>query len=143
MAARKNYPERKVPYKPRPTPYKSKGKPRGPEPHRWLSGPDPLRHTQYIAWLRAKAQANFRGEQWLLSFEDFEQIWNQDGSWHQRGRAAEDLLMTRLDASQAWSKENCYLEERRRHLQRHAKKQRGKTKKTIEQGRRRHGKHAD
>ena len=128
MAARKNYPERKRPYKARPTPYKNKGKPRGPEPHRWISGPDPLRHTQYTCWLKAKAQANFRKEGWTMTFEEFEQLWNQDGAWHQRGRGSDDLLMTRRDFDQPWSRDNCYIELRRTHLQRHCQFRKGQFK---------------
>lgn len=138
MAQRKNYPERKVEYKPRPTTYKNKGKTRGPEPHRWVSGPDPLRHEQYICWLRAKAQANFRKEGWTMTFEEFEAMWNQDASWHQRGRAADDLMMTRRDHGLPWSNDNCYIELRRTHLQRMAALQLGKPKRTKAQGRKPH-----
>ncbi len=139
MAARKDYPNRQVPYKPRPGPYKNKGVILGPRPHVWRSGPDPLRHEQYIAWLKARAQANFRGEGWTMTFEEFEAMWNQDGSWHQRGRAADDLMMTRRDSGSPWSKDNCYIELRRDHLRRMAQDQMGKPKRTLAQGRRRNG----
>lgn len=140
MAARKNYPERKVPYKPRPTTYSSKGKPRGPEPQRWITGPDPRRHEQYTAFLRARAQARFRKEGWELSFEDFEALWNQDASWLQRGTSSDSLLMTRRDFSLPWSKDNCYIELRRTHLQRMCQLQTGKPKRKLGEGRRQHGK---
>lgn len=128
MAARKNLPNRVRPYKPRETPYRSKGKPRGPEPQRWCTGPDPQRHDQYIAFLKSRAQAHFRGEQWELTFEQFEFLWNQDGAWLQRGRASDDLLMTRREFTEPWSQENCYIELRRTHLQRHCQLKKGQFK---------------
>lgn len=140
MAARKNYPERKIPYKPRTTPYSSKGKARGPEPQRWCTGPDPVRHEQYTAFLKARAQARFRKEGWELTFEQFEFLWNQDASWPQRGRGADDLLMTRRDFSKAWSFDNCYIMLRGEHLRKHAQAQAGKPKKTLSQGRKQYGK---
>jgi hypothetical protein len=75
--------------------------------------------------MRARAQANFRKEGWTMTFEEFEQMWNQDGSWEQRGRRADDLLMTRLDSGMPWSFENCYIEVRRIHLQQHGRMQQG------------------
>jgi hypothetical protein len=140
MAARENYPERKVPYKPRPATYKNKGKRLGPRPHVWISGPDPLRHEQYICWLKAKAQANFRKESWELTFEQYEFLWNQDGSWYQRGRGSDDLLMTRRDSSQPWNKDNCYIELRRTHLKRNCQLQSGKPKRKLGEGRLQNGK---
>lgn len=139
MAPRKNLVNRKVPYKPR-GPHPSKGQIRGPEPHRWFSGPDERRHNQYVAWLRAKAQANFRKEGWTMTFEEFEFMWNQDASWEQRGRGSDDLLMTRRDSSKPWSSDNCYIMLRGEHLRIHAQAQAGKPKKTLKQGRRQNGK---
>lgn len=140
MAPRKNLPNRKRPYKPRETPYRNRGVLRGPEPQRWCTGPDPTRHEQYTAFLKSRAQARFREESWTLTFEEFEFLWNQDGSWFQRGRGADDLMMTRRDSSQAWSRENAYIELRRDHLKRLAERQRGKSKINYSQGRKQYGK---
>ena len=72
----------------------------GPRPHVWKV-PGEIPHKQHIAWLRAKAQANYRGEIWLLSFDEFQRIWL--GYWDQRGRGATDYVMSREDADGAWA----------------------------------------
>lgn len=72
----------------------------GPRPHVWkVQGEEP--HKQYIAWLRAKAQANFRGEVWLLSFEEFQRVWL--GYWTRRGRGREEYCLSRDDVDGAWA----------------------------------------
>ena len=113
-------------YKPRPNACGPRPHTMGLRPERWTTGPDQVRHAQYTAWMKAKAQANFRGEGWTLTFEEFEFLWNQDASWAQRGRGADDLMMTRLDSSQPWSKTNCYILLRRTGLIHHAEKLRGR-----------------
>jgi len=85
-------------------------------PHVWIVGPDEYKHSMYMPWQKAKAQANFRGEGWELEFEDFFNIWN--GYWDQRGRASEDLCLTRIDPELAWSWANCELIVRAEHLRR-------------------------
>lgn len=86
----------------------------GPRPESWLSGPDEFRHSLYIPWLKAKAQANFRKEEWTLTFDEWFEMWKD--SWHLRGRAAEDICMTRYDSGGAWSADNTILMTRREHL---------------------------
>jgi hypothetical protein len=88
----------------------------GPRPLTWCTGPDPVRHDQYVAWGRARAQAQYRGEAWDLTFEQFEQVWS--GSWHLRGRASEDLCMTRTDPDLAWMLGNIELITRAEHNRR-------------------------
>lgn len=85
----------------------------GPRPRVWKSGPDPVRHQQYIAWARAKAQAAFRNERWELSFDDWVRIW--DGRWHQRGRTKDTVCLSRRDYDEAWSVKNCEVITRRQH----------------------------
>lgn len=80
---------------------------RGPRPHLWVTGPDPDRHVQFVAWQRAKAQANFRGELWNLSFEDWENAWSD--KWHLRGRGTKDLMLSRIDWHLPWQKDNVHL----------------------------------
>lgn len=89
----------------------------GPRPHTWITGPDPVRHAQYGAFLRARAQARFRGESWQLTFEDFERTWQ--GRWHLRGRGPDRLCMARLDPDQAWTVPNIELITRSEHCRRH------------------------
>ena len=79
-------------------------------PHLWKSGPDPVRHTQYVAWARMKAQADFRGEPWAMPFEDFVAAWGD--RWSERGRTRNATMLARRDITQAWSLDNCELIDR-------------------------------
>jgi hypothetical protein len=88
----------------------------GPRPHIWKSGPDLVRHEQYNAFLKQRAQANFRKEAWTMSFEDFVLVWQH--KWSQRGRRSTDLCMTRLDYDQAWCTANVDIVPRHEHVRR-------------------------
>lgn len=94
--------------------YMYKGKKQFPE--KWKMGPDVDTNEMYYAWMKRKAQAKFRHEEWELKWEDFYELWKDN--WHQRGRLPDDLCMTRDDIEKPWSKENTILINRRRHLQR-------------------------
>ena len=83
-------------------------------PHLWLCGPDEYKHQIYTPWMRHRAQARFRGEQHDMTFDEYFDLW--DGQWEYRGRAADELCMTRKDPSEAWSKHNCELRIRREYL---------------------------
>ena len=86
-----------------------------PRPHVWkVQGEIP--HEQHIAWQKSKAQANFRGELWMLSFEEYQQLWL--GKWDQRGRANSDVCMTRIDPEAAWEYSNVEIIPRIEHLRR-------------------------
>lgn len=80
---------------------------RGPQPHVWLSGPDPVDHAQHIAWHRARAQAHYRGEEWQITFSQYQKIWRDN--WHRRGRGVDDLLMIRKDHLKPWTIRNVKL----------------------------------
>jgi hypothetical protein len=84
-----------------------------PRPHVWLVGPDANRHQMYQPWLCARAQANYRGEEWDLAFEDYYNAWN--GLWHQRGRLSDELCMTRIEYDSAWHKDNIEIITRKEH----------------------------
>lgn len=90
---------------------KRAGSPPGRRPHTWTTGLDPVRHDQYGAFLQCRAQANYRGEEWGMTFEEYEQLWQ--GQWHLRGRDADSLSMSRRDRDQPWTLENTYLDTRR------------------------------
>jgi hypothetical protein len=71
----------------------------GLRPHVWkYQGQE--NHDQHIAWLRMRAQAQYRGETFALSMEEFQRLWL--GNWHRRGRAVTDLCLTREDPNGAW-----------------------------------------
>jgi len=85
----------------------------GPRPHVWkVQGEIP--HQQYICWLRMKAQADFRGEPWQLSFEEFQQAWQ--GRWERRGRGKDDYCLTRVNIQTAWAQDNVECIPRIEHL---------------------------
>jgi hypothetical protein len=92
-----------------------KGKAR---PHVWLCGPDKEVHDLYTPWMKARAQAHFRGEDWDLTFEQFYDLWKED--WHQRGRGSFDKCMSRNDPTEAWSVDNTLIITRREHLKKQA-----------------------
>jgi hypothetical protein len=85
----------------------------GPRPLTWCTGPDPVRHRMFVAYGRAKCQAEWRGEGWLLTFADYEDIWQ--GRWHLRGRTRDTLCLARLDYEQPWSRANVEIMTRRQH----------------------------
>ena len=96
--------------------YVRRGRPKGPRPELWVTGPDELKHSMYHPWQMAKAQAKFRDEGWDLDFEDYYEIWKD--IWDQRGRGSDDLCMTRIDSSGPWSKANTEIVVRIEHLRR-------------------------
>ena len=54
------------------------------------------------AYVRHKAQCAFRGEGFELTMADWEQFWPDEKRFARRGRAIEDLMMTRWDAEKSW-----------------------------------------
>ena len=90
--------------------YQKKGYP-STRPYQWVSGPDPETHAQYRAWVQQRNQAQWRGETWTITFDEFQQIWL--GRWHLRGRGTEDLAMSRTDWTGPWSREGVELRTRK------------------------------
>lgn len=85
----------------------------GPRPHVWkVQGLVP--HQQYNAWLKMRAQANYRGEIFALSFEEFQTAWL--GYWDQRGRGIDNFCLTRMDPEGAWIWGNVECIARREHF---------------------------
>lgn len=85
-----------------------------PRPHRWLVGPDTFKHSMYMPWQRAKAQANYRGEEWIMTFEEYYEMWKDQ--WHMRGRTPDSVCMTRIDDDGEWSRDNTEIISRRDHF---------------------------
>lgn len=83
---------------------------RGTRPHTWVTGPDPLRHAQYQAFLRSRAQAWFRGETWAIEFQPWLDLWAPH--WDKRGRHRGSYHMTRLDDTQPWQQGNVQVVDR-------------------------------
>jgi hypothetical protein len=68
----------------------------------------------YHPWQAHRAQAKFRGEEYTLEFEDFYEFWT--GSWHERGRGGDDMILTRIDPEKPWQADNCKLRVRKEYL---------------------------
>jgi hypothetical protein len=89
----------------------------GIRPHTWkIQGEIP--HQQSVAWQRAKAQAKYRGEVWLLDFDDYQRLWQ--GYWERRGRGSNDYVMMREDHQGAWVLGNVEVTRRYDYLRRQA-----------------------
>lgn len=88
---------------------------RYPDPSKWKSGPDPVAHEKYYAWLRHRAQAKFRKEHYTITWEEWQQLW-PDPLWHKRGRGRQDLVLSRVDLDQGWSMCNLEVTSRLEHL---------------------------
>ena len=102
------------------------GRKKGIYPHTWLSGPDPIDHKLYTDCLRARAQANFRGEEWLLTEQEYIAIWRKDDNYKLKGRGTGSLCLIRIDLEKAWSVDNVEIKERIRHFRRAGKETRGR-----------------
>jgi hypothetical protein len=63
-----------------------------------------IQAEQRMSWSRMKAQAKFRDEPWDLSWEDYNQIW--DKKWHLRGTEKGSYVLTKIDQSGVWHKDN-------------------------------------
>lgn len=93
---------------------------RGLRPHVWKSGPDELRHDIYNAFLKRKAQANYRKEGWFMDFEEFYDLWKDE--WHNRGRLSHQMCMSRYDDERPWTRANTYIRSRYEQLLEQAQK---------------------
>jgi len=82
-----------------------KGRTRRQTPELWISGPDPIEHDKYYAWQKHRAQARFRGEEYELTWEEFQSIWPNE-LFLQRGRTRGSYSMIRLDNTQPWAIDN-------------------------------------
>jgi hypothetical protein len=89
--------------------YEKKGYPSS-RPYMWASGPDPETHAQYRAWVQQRNQAQWRGETWCITFDEFQDIWL--GRWHLRGRGSAALAMSRTDWTGPWSRTGVELQTR-------------------------------
>lgn len=87
-------------------------------PHTWLSGPDHDDHRLYIDCQRARAQANFRGEGWTITEEEYIALWRRDDQFKRKGRRINDLCLVRIDLEKPWTLDNVEIKERALHFKR-------------------------
>lgn len=88
---------------------------RGPRPHAWKSGPDPEDHKRYRTFIQQRNQAQWRGETWSMTLDEWTQLWEQSGHWHDRGRSRECYCMTRRDQRESWTVDNAVIITRSEH----------------------------
>lgn len=90
---------------------------RGPKinPNRWVSGPNPITRDKYYAWLKHRAQAKFRKEDYSLNWEDWDSLWSND-DFLMRGRSRESLCISRKDNTLPWALGNVEIIPRIQHL---------------------------
>jgi hypothetical protein len=81
------------------------GRKKGQNSNLWKY-PDELDHLRHIAFLKARAQANYRQEPWTLTIGDFFEIWRRE-IWCLRGKKPTELCMIRVDRAGPWSIDNC------------------------------------
>jgi hypothetical protein len=84
-------------------------------PDLWCTGPDPLRHEIYYAYLKHQAQARFRKEDYTLTFEDWESLWTTE-RWLQRGRKIDNLCLQQKEPGDGWHLNNVEVVTRRKHF---------------------------
>lgn len=61
-------------------------------------------HKMYRCYSQQKNQAQWRGEVWEISFDDYRTAWWD--KWENRGRKAHNYVMFRLDITEPWTMDN-------------------------------------
>jgi hypothetical protein len=84
-------------------------------------------HSQRLAFLRSRAQAKYREEEWHLTVEEFFWIWRDPEVWATRSRKSTNgpksngcmgYVLTRKDMNKAWSLPNTEIVTRKEQLTR-------------------------
>lgn len=78
----------------------------GKRSHLWITGPDELTHEKFYAWHKHRSQANYRQEEYYLTFDDWQQLWPDD-KFLNRGRETSCFVLTRIEREGPWSIANC------------------------------------
>ena len=78
----------------------------------------PHLHRLRRAFIVARCQANFRNEEWNLTWEDWQYLWLTKDRYLRKGRGADDLTLSRLDYCTSWDMDNVQISIRRDHLSR-------------------------
>lgn len=97
------------------------GRKSGIYPHTWISGPDPVDHKLYIDCQRARAQAWYRGEGWLITEQQYIDLWRENDRYLNKGRETGCLCMVRIDLEKPWRLDNIQIIERVKHFRRAGK----------------------
>lgn len=87
----------------------------GQYPHIWKSGADPIDHKLWIDCQRARAQAWYRGQEWLITEQEYVQLWREDDRYLRKGRTVNDLCLCRRDPDLPWTLDNVEFKTRQEH----------------------------
>ena len=88
---------------------------KGVQPQQWHTGPDPITHDKYYAFLKHRAQAKYRGETYLLTWQDWQRLW-PNKLWARRGRGPNQLSLTMKDKKLGWCVHNLQIRTRTDHM---------------------------
>ena len=77
--------------------------------------------TTARAYVLSRNQARARQQQWLLTEQEYDEMWQ--GKEDQRGRGANSLSLCRIDLDKPWIRENCVLMTRTQYRAKMKKKQ--------------------
>jgi hypothetical protein len=77
---------------------------------------DDFTNERRLAWVRHNSQCRYRDEVCTLTFSEFCQFWHSTELWDKRGRAPDDLVLTRFDHTLPWNRDNCCIITRYRQL---------------------------
>ena len=86
-------------------------------PDNWITGPDEIEHDKYYAWLKHRCQAKYRGEDYSLTWEQWQTLWPND-KWFERGRSKHSLCLIQIDRAAGWHYNNVEVVERVEYLKR-------------------------
>jgi hypothetical protein len=75
-------------------------------PEIWKSGPDEIDHRLYTDCQRARAQARYRGEEWLITEQEYIDLWRHDDRYLNKGRSTDSICMCRRDPELPWTPDN-------------------------------------
>tara|TARA_R110000803_G_scaffold38347_4_gene82819 strand:- start:1636 stop:2085 length:450 start_codon:yes stop_codon:yes gene_type:complete len=88
---------------------------RNPNPDAWQTGPCRIAHDKHYGFLKHKAQANYRNEEYTLTLEQWETMWN-DEDWIARGRKSDNMCMQQITPGKGWHLSNVEVVPRRKHF---------------------------
>lgn len=71
-----------------------------------------LQREKYYAFIKHRAQCNYRGEDFFLTETDWLSMWT-DELFKQRGRKSESLCIYRVDPEKPWQADNIDINTRR------------------------------
>jgi len=88
---------------------------RNPDPESWQTGPCRIAHDKHYGYLKHKAQANYRNEEYTLTLEEWQTMWS-DEDWFARGRRADNMCMQQITPGEGWHLSNVEVVSRRKHF---------------------------